>query len=58
LAKSRKAAADAIASYAKGAEKFVTQRLADTLTMAYDVNPKELRRQIAKAAIEKNDYPF
>jgi alkylation response protein AidB-like acyl-CoA dehydrogenase len=58
LAKSRKATADAIASYAKGAEKFVTQRLADTLTMAYDVNPKELRRQIARVMIEKNDYPF
>lgn len=58
LGKARKSAADAIASYAKGAEKFVTQRLADTLTMAYDVNPKELRRQVAKAVIEKNDYPF
>lgn len=58
LTKVRKAAADAIASYAKGAEKFVTQRLADTLTMAYDVNPKELRRKVAKAVIDKNDYPF
>jgi len=58
LSKARKAAEDAIASYAKGAEKFVTQRLADTLTMAYDVNPKELRRQVARAAISKGDYPF
>lgn len=58
LAIARKAAEDAIASYAKGAEKFVTQRLADTLTMAYDVNPKELRRQVAQAAIDKGAYPF
>ena len=54
----RKSAADAIASYAKGAEKFVTQRLADTLTLTYDVNPMELRRLVAKAAIEKGAYPF
>jgi hypothetical protein len=58
LDKVRKSASEAIASYTKGAEKFLTQRLVDTLTMAYDVNPKDLRRQIAKAAIAKNDYPF
>lgn len=58
LSIARKSAEDAIASYAKGAEKFLTQRLADTLTLAYDVNPKELRRKVAKAAIEKGAYPF
>ncbi len=58
LAIARKSAEDAIASYTKGAEKFVTQRLADTLTMAYDVNPKDLRRQVAQAAINKGAYPF
>lgn len=58
LAIARKAAEDAIASYAKGAEKFVIQRLADTLTMTYDVNPKDLRRQVAQAAIDKGAYPF
>ncbi|MCO5232057.1 MAG: acyl-CoA dehydrogenase family protein [Chitinophagales bacterium] len=58
LAIARKSTEDAIASYAKGAEKFVTQRLADTLTLAYDVNPKELRRKVAQAAIQKGAYPF
>lgn len=58
LSIARKSAEDAIASYAKGAEKFLTQRLADTLTLAYDVNPKDLRRKVAKAAIDKGAYPF
>ncbi|MCO5247921.1 MAG: acyl-CoA dehydrogenase family protein [Chitinophagales bacterium] len=58
LAIARKSAEDAIASYAKGTEKFVTQRLADTLTMTYDVNPKDLRRQVAQAVINAGKYPF
>jgi hypothetical protein len=58
LAIAKKSAEDAIASYATGAEKFVTQRLADTLTLSYDVNPKDLRRKVAQAAIDKGQYPF
>lgn len=58
LAISRKSAEDAIASYATGAEKFLTQKLADTLTLTYDVNPKDLRRKVAQAAIDKGQYPF
>jgi alkylation response protein AidB-like acyl-CoA dehydrogenase len=58
LAKVRKAGADAIASYATGAERTIVSKLLDVLTESYDVNPKDLRRAIAKTVIEANQYCF
>jgi len=57
LAKVRRAGLDAINSYATGAERFLMRRVLGVLTSSYDVNPKELRRQIARAAIQANGYP-
>ncbi len=52
----RKAGYDAINSYAKGAEKVVMRRLLMLLTPPYEVNPKQLRREVADAVIEANSY--
>lgn len=54
----RKAANNAIDSYASGVEKFAMRRLVDGLLRAYDINPKDTRRALADYAIEKVDYPF
>ena len=54
----RKAGYDAINSYAKGAEKVIMRRLLMLLTPPYDVNPKNLRRKVADAMIEADDYCF
>lgn len=54
----RKAAANAIDSYASGVEKFAMRRLVDGLLRAYEINPKDTRRALADYAIEKVDYPF
>ena len=58
LAKVRKAGKDAIASYTSGLEKSTLNYLLKVLSPKMDVNPKELRRDIANFAIKKNDYPF
>ncbi|MCB9033067.1 MAG: acyl-CoA dehydrogenase family protein [Chitinophagales bacterium] len=55
--KARVAANNAIDSYASGVEKFAMKRLVNGLLSAYDINPKDVRRAIADAAIEKVDYP-
>jgi alkylation response protein AidB-like acyl-CoA dehydrogenase len=57
LARAKKAGFDAINSYASGAERFLMRRVLDVLTRPYDVNPKELCRQVAQAAIKKGGYP-
>ena len=58
LAKVRKVGNDAIASYASGAEKTIVAKLLDVLTESYDVNPKELRRSIAKTVLAADGYCF
>jgi alkylation response protein AidB-like acyl-CoA dehydrogenase len=54
----RKAADNAIDSYADGVEKFAVKRLVDGLLRNYDINPKDTRRAIAEAVIAANDYPL
>jgi alkylation response protein AidB-like acyl-CoA dehydrogenase len=54
----RKAADNAIDSYAKGVEKFTMKRVIGTLLKNYDINPKDTRRAIADAVIAANKYPF
>lgn len=54
----RRAAANAIDSYASGVEKFAMRRLIDGLLRTYEINPKDTRRTLADYAIEKVDYPF
>lgn len=54
----RKAAKNAIDSYANGVEKFAMHRLVDGLLRTYDINPKDTRRAIADYALQKNTYPF
>jgi hypothetical protein len=52
----RKAGYDAINSYAGGAEKVIMRRLLMLLTPPYEINPKDLRRKVADAMIEANEY--
>ena len=52
----RKAGYDAINSYAGGAEKIIMRRLLMLLTPPFEINPKELRRKVADACIEANEY--
>jgi len=52
----RKAGYDAINSYAKGAEKVIMRRLLMLLTPPFEINPVKLRRQVADAMIEADDY--
>ena len=54
----RKAADNAIDSYASGVEKFTMKRVVGSLLKNYDINPKNTRRAIADAVIEANKYPF
>lgn len=54
----RKAADNAIDSYASGAEKFAMKRVVGSLLKNYDINPKDTRRVIADAVIAANQYPF
>lgn len=54
----RKAGYDAINSYASGAEKVIMRRLLMLLTPPYEVNPVKLRRNVAEALIEANEYPL
>lgn len=57
LGRAKKAGFDAINSYATGAERFLMRRVLEVLTRPYDVNPKDLRREVAQAAIKKGGYP-
>jgi alkylation response protein AidB-like acyl-CoA dehydrogenase len=57
VARVKKAGFDAINSYATGTEKFLMRRVLDILTRPFDINPKELRRQVAQAAIKAGGYP-
>lgn len=54
----RKAAENAIDSYASGVEKFTMKRVVNSLLKSYEINPKDTRRAIADAAIAANQYPF
>ena len=54
----RKAAENAIDSYASGVEKFTMKRVVNSLLKSYDINPKDTRRAIADAVIAANQYPF
>lgn len=53
----RKAANEAIDSYANGVEKFTVRRVVDGLLKNYDINPKDTRRAIADAVYAANGYP-
>jgi hypothetical protein len=54
----RKAANNALDSYAKGAEKAVLKRLIKRMLRNYCINPKEVRRQVANYMLEQNGYSF
>jgi alkylation response protein AidB-like acyl-CoA dehydrogenase len=54
----RKAADNAIDSYASGVEKFTMKRVIGSLLKNYDINPKDTRRAIADVCITANKYPF
>ena len=53
---SRKAALEAIASFATGREKNRYNKMVNRMLKPFDVNPKELRRNIAKYCIENGKY--
>lgn len=52
----QKAAIEAIDSFAEGMQKAILKRLVNILLGKYEVNPKELRRIVAKYVIDKNGY--
>jgi hypothetical protein len=54
----RKAADNAIDSYARGVEKFTMKRVVNSLLKNYDINPTKTRRAIADVVIAANEYPF
>ncbi|MCB0755352.1 MAG: acyl-CoA dehydrogenase family protein, partial [Flavobacteriales bacterium] len=56
LERVRKAAKDAIASYATGGEKTRANFVVRKLLKSYDVNPKALRRDIVKYMISEGKY--
>lgn len=56
LEKSRKAALEAVASFATGSEKRNYTRAVKIMLKPYDINPKALRRNIAQAVINKGKY--
>ncbi|MCB0585958.1 MAG: acyl-CoA dehydrogenase family protein [Phaeodactylibacter sp.] len=58
LAKARKAALEAIASFSVGGQKRTYILVVNTLLKPYDINPKEMRRNIAGFIIEKRGYCF
>ncbi|MCB9294903.1 MAG: acyl-CoA dehydrogenase family protein [Lewinellaceae bacterium] len=58
LAVARKSALEAIASFTAGRQKRTYNLVAHTLLKPYDVNPKELRRNIAGFIVEKRGYCF
>ncbi len=58
LASAQKAAAEAAASFPAGSRKRAYRRMANTLLKPYDINPKQIRREIARFVIEKRGYCF
>jgi len=58
LAKSRKAALEAVASFATGSEKRRHSKIVSLMLKPYNINPKEVRRAIAQAVIAKGQYAF
>jgi len=58
LERSRKTALDAITSYATGTEKKMAKFVVGKLLKSYDINAKELRRDVVKYMIKENGYAF
>ena len=58
LERSRKAALDAIASYATGTEKKLAKFVVGKLLKSYDINAKELRRDVVAYMVKENGYAF
>lgn len=54
--KSRKAALEAIASFATGKEKRRYNKMVNRMLTPFDINPKELRRNIAQYCIKNGKY--
>ncbi len=54
----RKAANNAIDSYARGIEKALLKRLIRSMLNTYSINPKDLRREVADYMIQHNGYNF
>jgi hypothetical protein len=52
----RKAAHNAIDSYAGGVQKFALKRLVGLMLKTYSINPKDLRREAADYVISKKSY--
>lgn len=58
LERTRKAAKDAIASFAEGGERKRYSFVVRKLLKSYEINPKELRRDIAKYMVKEGKYTF
>ena len=58
LERVRKSAKDAISSFASDGEKKRTNYIVRKLIKSYNINPKELRRDIAKYMIKEGKYTF
>ncbi len=58
LERTRKTALDAIASYTTGGEKKMTKFIVGKLLKSYDINPKQLRRDIVDYMVKENGYTF
>lgn len=58
LERVRKSAKDAISSFASDGEKKRTNYIVRKLIKSYNVNPKELRRDIAKYMVKEGKYTF
>lgn len=56
--KALKAAREAIASFAVGSQRRMLLRMTRILLPNYPVNPKELRRQVARFVVEQDGYCF
>lgn len=54
----RKSANNAIDSYAKGAEKALLKFLMRRMLRTYNINPKDVRREVADFMIKQNGYYF
>ena len=54
----QKVAKEAVASFTEGMEKSNLNRMLRLLLPDYDVNPKELRRNVADFVIERDGYCF
>lgn len=52
----RKSANNAIDSYASGAEKLILKRLMRRMLKSYDINPKDMRRDVADFMIKNDGY--